>query len=399
MSKRRGQNEGTIFEEKPGRWVAQLTLGYEIHEGRRRRIRKKFVATTRREVQQKLTAALGQQQTGGAVPIQKDSFGSFLGKWTETLRAKKRSESTISSYAWLIKTYIEPELGTIPITKLTQRDLNEFMQRKLDSGLSPRTVQYCHAVIRSALSKADKDGLVARNVAKLAEPPRQDNSGKVEPLSAVDARTFLAAVKGHRLEALYSVALAIGLRRGEALGLEWSAVNLEDSFLAVTQTVKRINGKGLIIERSGKTQKSLRTIPLPCFAVRVLKEHKQLLIREREFAGDQWREHGLVFSTKIGTPIEPRNLVRHFHAILKLVNIERRRFHDLRHTAASLLIAQGATLHEVKEILGHAQIRLTADLYGHAYMAGKREVVSKMDAVLDPLAPSVAPQGLFTKPN
>jgi integrase len=269
------------------------------------------------------------------------------------------------------------------------------MQRKMESGLSARTVQYCHAVLRSALSKAEKDGLVSRNVAKLAEPPSKESPGKVEPLTAEEARKLLVAVKGHRLEALYSVALAVGLRRGEALGLEWSAVDLENGTVSITQTVKRIKAKGLLIERSGKTQKSLRTIPLPLFAIRVLAEHKALLAKERSFAGELWKEHGLVFSTKTGTTIEPRNLVRHFHATLALVKVDRCRFHDLRHTAASLLIAQGATLHEVKEILGHTQIRLTADLYGHAYMAAKREVVSRMDAVLD----SVAPLSTSSKPN
>jgi integrase len=127
--------------------------------------------------------------------------------------------------------------------------------------------------------------------------------------------------------------------------------------------------------------------------------HKQRQAHEREFAGDAWREHGLVFTSANGTPIDPRNLVRHFHATLKAVKIDRRRFHDLRHTAASLLIAQGATLAEVRDILGHSQIRLTADLYGHIYMDAKREVVSKMDKVLGPRQETVAPSRLKSRPN
>ena len=220
MNKKRGQNEETIYEEKPGRWVASIHLGYKILNGKRRRIRKKFVASTRGAVQTRLTEALREQQTGGVVPLQLESLGAYLQRWPDLLRSKGRSESTIASYKWIIKTYLEPELGTVPLTKLTQVDVNTFMQRKLESGLSARTVLYCHAVLRSALSKAEKDGLVGRNVAKLAEPPRQSSSPRSEPLSAPNARRFLSAVKGHRLEALYSVALALGLRRGEALGLE-----------------------------------------------------------------------------------------------------------------------------------------------------------------------------------
>lgn len=354
------------------------------------------MATTRRQVQVKLTAALREQQTGGIVPLQRDSLGVFLDRWVGMLRAKGRRESTLGSYAWIITKYIKSEIGTIALTKLTQRDLNDFMQRKMESGLSARTVQYCHAVVRSALTKAEKDGLVGRNVAKLAEPPRQGVSPKIEPLLAEEARRLLAAVKGHRLEALYSVALAVGLRRGEALGLDWAGFDVRQGTLKVTQTAQRVKGKGIVLTRTAKTDKSLRMIPLPKFALRVLNDHRALQKREREFVGAAWREHDLVFTTSIGTPIEPSNLRRHFHKTLDALQIERRRFHDLRHTAASLLLAQGATLHDVKEILGHSQIRLTADLYGHAYMAVKREAVSKMDDVLAPkpkrVAPSVAPQ-------
>lgn len=392
MPKRRGQNEGTIFEERPGRWVASITLACKVVDGKRLRVRKKFVATTRSTVQKKLTEALREQQTGGIVPLQLESLGAYMKRFPEMLRAKGRAETTIDSYTWIIKKYIAPELGTIPLTKLTQVDLNDFMTRKLKAGLSHRSVQLCHAVIRSALSRALKAGLVNRNVAKLCEVPiKRGGSSSIVPLTLEEAQRFLAAVGGHRLQAVYSVALSLGLRRGEALGLEWSAVDLDAGTVAVTQTVKRIKGKGLLIERIAKTPRSLRMLPLPKFALRVLLEHKERQARERTFAGDDWREHGLVFTSTVGTPIEPRNLVRHFHATLKTLGIERRRFHDLRHTAASLLIAQGATLHEVKEVLGHAQIRLTSDLYGHAYLAAKREVVSRVDAILNPVAPSMAP--------
>jgi len=371
--------------------VALISLGYRIVNGKRRPIRKKFVAPTRGDVQRKLTAALREQQTGGIVPLQRDSVGGLLDRFPAILRAKGRAESTLSSYEWIIKTYLKPELGTIRLTHLTQVHVNDFMQRKLDAGLSARTVGYCHAILRSALARAERDGLVSRNVAKLATLPHQVSS-KVKPLDANDARRLLAAVKGHRLDALYSVALAIGLRQGEVLGLEWNAVDLENAALAVTQTAQRIRGKGMILQRAAKTDKSLRTIPLPAFAVRKLRDHLETQERERIFAGEQWREHGLVFTSSVGTPIEPRSLLRHYHATLKALGIERRRFHDLRHTAASLLLAQGASLHDVKEILGHSQIRLTSDLYGHAYMSVKRTAIDRMDGVFDPQPNPVAPQ-------
>lgn len=407
MRSKRGQNEGTIFEERPGRWVAVITLGYKMVDGKRRRIRKKFVAPTRGAVQKRLTEALRQQQTGGVVPIQRDSFGGFLDRWVPTLRAKGRSDATVNSYAWLIKKYIAPELGTIPLTKLTQIDINDFMHRKLKSelnpkGLSPRTVGYCHAVIRSALSKAEKDGLVGRNVARLADPPKQEHK-PIAPLMPADARRLLITVQCDDFEAIYSVALAIGLRRGETLGLEWAGVDLKDGTLKVTQTAQRIKGKGIVLRKKAKTDKSLRMLPLPPFAVRALLAHRERQERARLFAGDEWQEHGLVFTSSIGTPIDPKRLGNHFKKALKTIKVDHRSFHNLRHTAASLLLAQGATLHDVKEILGHAQIRLTSDLYGHAYMDVKREAVSRMDLLLDPnpnpVAPPVAPLDPKARPN
>jgi integrase len=400
MSKR-GQNEGTIFKEKPGRWVAKLTIGYEVVDGKRRRIRKKFTATSRKAVQHKLTEALRQQQTGGAVPIQKDTLGAFLGTWLKRLAVRGRREKTIQSYQWIVDRYIIPEIGTLPLTRLTQRDINDFMGAKLAAGLSNRTVRYCHAIIRSALTTAEKEGLVARNVAKLADPPPQ-TAGRVEPLTPEDARRVLAAVAGDRLEALYSVALAIGLRRGEIMGLNWASVDLDRGTLIVKQTAQRINGKGIVIEQAAKNLTSRRTIPLPAFAIAALSHHRERQQTERQFAGDQWKETGLVFTTSIGTPLEPSNLLRHFHGILEVLNIDRRRIHDLRHTAASLLLAQGATLHEVKEILGHSQIALTANLYGHAYTSVLRGTVDRVGSLLspeNPVGPSMGPSTEKPKVN
>jgi integrase len=288
--RKRGPNEGTIFEEKPGRWVASITLGYEIVDGHRRRKRKKFVGSSFKAVQKRLTEALREHQTGGTVPIQRDNLGAFLRTWIPTLKARGRSEKTIESYQWIAEHHIIPELGTVPLTQLTQVALNEYMQCKLEGGLSSRTVRYCHAIIRSALSKAERDGLVGRNVAKLAEPPAQERKHKVEPLNPDEARKFLVAIEGHRLEALYSVALAVGLRRGEALGLKWTGVDLGTGLIRVTQTVQRIKGKGLVISESAKTDKSIRMIPLPGFAIAALQRHKDRQRQERQFAGDEWKE-------------------------------------------------------------------------------------------------------------
>jgi integrase len=319
----------------------------------RRRLRTKFTGLTQRAVRQKITHTLKESQTGGVVPIQKDSLATFLRTWLNTLRAKGRKETTIANYEWMIEKHVALEIGNIPLTRLSQRDLNSFMQGKLDTGLSAASVRTIHAVLRSALSKAEKDGLVGRNVAKLAEPPPGDQS-KVEPLTPEQARAFLLSVAGHRLEALYSVAIAIGLRRGEALALGWSDVDFGAKTVSVRRTLQRVRRRRTDVEKGErksrlkmtdpKSQKSAPLVPLPSFAIESLKRHRERQEGERVFAGDHWKENGLMFTTTIGTPVEPRNVLRQFQALLADVNIPPHRFHDLRHTAASLLLAQGATL-------------------------------------------------------
>ena len=405
MSKR-GQNEGSIFEEKPWRWVALLTLGYEVRDGKRRRIRKKFTAKSRKAAQKKLTEALREQQTGGAVPIQKDTLGVYLDTWVKKL-SKKRKPSTIANYEWAIG-HIKPALGNVPLTKLEQKRINEFMEDKVAAGLSAPSVRNLHRVLRSALSRAVKDGLANRNAAKLADPHAGGHS-RVEPLTPDQARRFLDAVSGDRLEALYTVAFALGLRRGKAVASRVVDVDLQDRTLRVQQTMQRIrtNPKGEKGKRSKlvindpKTESSQRSIPLPVFAIEGLKRHLERGERERAFAGERWKDTGLLFTTMSGTALEPRNVVRHFHKVLNTLKLPHHRFHDLRHTAASLLLAQGATLHEVKEILGHSQIAVTADLYGHAYVSVMRESVDRVGSLLapqatteNPVAPSLAPSGV-----
>jgi integrase len=401
MSKNRGDGDGSIFKDGRGRWVAVASLGSKVIDGKRRRVRKKFVGVSRKEVQAKLTQALNNLDRGLAVADSRSMFGVFFTQWLASAKARLKPSSH-ASYQWLGKKYIMPALANVRLCQLDAGTLNAFMARMLEDGLSPRTVQYAHAVIRSALATAEKQDLVRRNVARLADVPPQVNSN-VKPLEPHQAVALLAAVKGHRLEALYSVALAVGLRRGEALGLARPDIDLDDATLTVRRTLNRVKAegeRGALVFSSPKTKGSRRTIPLPDFAVRALRQHLECQDRERRLMGEDWKgardadgsSLDLVFTTTIGTPIEPRNLLGHLKPTLAALNIPHHRWHDLRHTAASLLIANGASLHDVKEILGQSQIRLTADLYGHLYMSAARKVVAGMDAALSPVAPRVAPQ-------
>lgn len=253
------------------------------------------------------------------------------------------------------------------------------MNKKLQAGLSPRTVQYLHAILRRSLGLATKWGLVARNVALLVDSPRVKRS-EIRPLTPEQARQFLQMAKGDRLGALYSVAIALGLRQGEALGLRWDDVDMQQGWVQVRMALQRVDGKLQLVEP--KTEKSRRTIEMPDVVRDALREHRIRQLQERLLAGQTWQEHGLVFTTTIGTPLDARNVVRHFHGLLETAGLPRMRFHDLRHTAASLLLAQGLELRVVQEVLGHSQISLTANLYAHVMPVLMKEAAAKMDAVL-----------------
>ncbi len=375
MSKR-GQNEGTIYKRKDGRWTASLNLGYKGT----RRVRKSFYGKTRKEVQQRLTVALRANQLGLPTINERQTVGQFLNNWlTESVKQTVRPR-TFNSYSRIVRLHIAPDLGRITLARLSPQDIQSLLNHKLSSGLSARSVQYIHAVLRRALGQALKWGLVARNVAKLVDPPAVQRP-EIKPLSPEQARIFLEAVKGDRLEALYSVALAIGLRRGEALGLRWQNIDFDAGTLTIRKTLQRINGKLSLVEP--KTERSRRTLTLPQVALTALKAHRARQLQERLAAGSAWQETDFVFTTTIGTPLEGANIARRsFKKLLAKANLPNIRFHDLRHTAASLLLVQGIHPRVVMETLGHSQISLTMNTYSHVIPALQQEAADKMDALL-----------------
>ena len=288
-------------------------------------------------------------------------------------------ERTYRSYGDLVRLHITPEIGRIPLAKLSPQDVQAFVNRKLDSGLSPRTVQYMHAVLRRALGQAERWGTVPRNVARLVSAPRVPRS-TTEPLTPDEARRLLDTVRGERLEALYTVAIAVGLRQGEALGLHWADVDLVGGTLAVRTALQWLDGKPSFVEP--KTDRGRRTITLPGVTVGALRRHRVHQAEEKLRAGPDWHETGLVFTTQVGGPLEPHAVTRQFQRRLVKAGIGHHRFHDLRHTCATLLLAQGVSLRVVMETLGHTQIATTADIYSHVLPTLMDEAAAKMDAVL-----------------
>jgi integrase len=344
-----------------------------------KRHRKWFYGKTRADVQAQLTAALRNHQLGFNVAPERQTVGQFLERWLADCCAPSVRPRTLESYCGTVRLHLIPRVGRVPLAKLSPQHVQTMIKEELATGLSPRSVQYVHSVLSRALNRAVKWDFLPRNVCNLAAPPRVPHR-PVEPLSPDEARQFLDAIRGDRNEALYSVAMALGLRKGEALGLRWPDIDLDGPALMVRFALQRVDGKRQLVEP--KSERSRRTLPLPDIAVKALRTHRTRQLQERLVAGSRWQETGHVFTTTVGTPMDERKVSSDFKKALARARLSPKRFHDLRHTAASLLLAQGVHPRTVMETLGHSQVSLTLNTYSHVMPAVMRDAADKMDAIL-----------------
>lgn len=374
MAKKRGSGEGTIvFHKAKKLWYFQVHLGYV--DGKRKR--KTIYGQTRKEVAEQLKVVLREQQQGLVAATGKQTVGEHLTKWLLHKKPTVRPR-TYDSYESTVRVHIMPALGKLQLGKLTSDHIAALLDKKAAAGLSPRTCSYIRATLRMALGMAVERGTVPRNVATQAPAPRVERHS-IRVLSPDEARLLLDAAEGDRLEALYSVALAVGLRQGEALGLHWEDVDLERAEILVHRSLQRINGKLQFVPV--KTDKSRRTVSLPEETVTALRTHRIRQLEERMAAPD-WDEQGLVFCTRTGRPLEKSGVTKRFPALLEKAGLPQMRFHDLRHSCASLLLAQGVPLKVVQEVLGHSSIMITGDIYAHLMPDAKREAATMMGQIL-----------------
>jgi integrase len=306
--------------------------------------------------------------------------GDFLSQWLKEAAKPKLRPKTYASYAQQIQSHLLPRLGSIRLEKMSPQDVQAFVNDKLHEGLSPRTVHYLRAILRKALNQAMRWELIHRNVATLVEMPRLKAKRSANPFRPEELATLLKASERERLGTLYRTALHTGLRQGELLGLRWKDVDLAAGKLTVTSALQFIEGKFEFVEP--KTVKSRRVVNLPDSLTVALKQHRKRQLEERLLAGSQWIENGLVFATSRGTPLDGVNVTKDFQRMLKNAKLPQRRFHDLRHTAATLLMAQNVHPRIVGELLGHTEARTTLDLYSHVSSAMRKEAVGQLDAII-----------------
>lgn len=361
---KRGNGEGSISRRKGGGWTAQY---YADLGGVRKR--RTLYAKTRAEAAAKLAKAIADRDGGFVYEAGKLTVEEYLNCWLKDSVKGVRKESTYATYASINRTHISPALGGVKLKSLTPSHVRGFYGEKSRSGLSAATVKKMHDVLRKALAQAVSDGLIPRNAADGVKTPRVSAPGEeIQPLDSEESTAFLDAARGERLEALYVVAVHCGLREGELLALRWEDVDLEATkpALLVRRTITRgEEGRGWVVGATTKSGKG-RRVRLTRQAA-ALKDHRKQQLEERMRLAGVWRDQGLVFPNETGALFNPANLRnRSFKRIKSRSGVrEDLRFHDLRHTCATLLLSRGVNVKVVSEMLGHASITITLNTYAH----------------------------------
>lgn len=342
------------------------------------------------------------QFTLGLAPPDQRPLEQYLATWLETVIRPTRTLGTYLSYQRTLRQHVVPTLGAIPLGRLTRDDVQRLLnakaqetyarrrrgQKEEQRPLAPVTVGNIRSVLRAALAPAVRDGLIPRNPAALAGVPSAPPRPYVV-LSTVEARALLAAAAGERLGALFVVALAVGLRRGEAFGLRWVDVDLERGRLRVVEQRQWRKGRGWVAERPKAA--SSGEVPLPAFAVAVLRVHRERQEEERQRAR-AWVDHGLVFCGRRGQPLDEGTMRLAWTRILTAAGLAGRglRPHDLRHSAGTLLHAQGADLATIMATLRHRTPAM-ALRYIHSLAESQQAAAERMDRALTGRASAVKP--------
>lgn len=339
--------------------------------------RKYFYGKTKKEVLDQIKKAQREQEQGELVPVSKQTVKQFLEYWLENVHKQKIKQSSYIKYRKALNYHILPGLGHIQLQKLTSEHIDAFYAKLLKNGKSPKSIKDLHGILHVALQYAVKKKRLPKNVADDADLPRIERY-QSQVLDREQARRLLEVAKGSRLETLLVVALATGMRRGELLALRWSDVHFETMSLHVQRTVYRVKGVGYV-ESEPKTNRSRRSIMLPQFVITALRQHHAQQLAMRLQAESLWVNRDLVFCNMVGDFLYPDNVSVDFKKLIEKASLPHMRFHDLRHSAATILLAMGVHPKIVQELLGHTQISMTMDIYSHMLPSMQREAMDGLD--------------------
>ncbi|MFI9200543.1 tyrosine recombinase XerC [Streptomyces sp. NPDC053048] len=371
--KRNPNGAGTITKRKDGRYQAAVY----VLQPDGTRARKFAYGKTWAECDVKRRDLLDKVHNGVPVPTRSAKLSEWLPYWLEHIVKPRRKRTTYAKYEMHTRLYLNPQLGTKTLEKLSVRDVRTALTR-IAKATTAATAKESHRVLRSALSAACREELITRNVVKLVEAPTVPAyEGSLWTLE--ETLRFIFTARRDPLYAAFMLAVGLGLRRGELVGLRWQDIDLDARTVQVRKQRQRVGGENY--EDDTKNRRK-RTLPLPLLCIAPLRWQRLRQQAMRAKAGDSWQESDLVFTTRTGRPIEGSNVLRSFHRLSAQAGVPRIRVHDARHGAATLLAAGNVHPRVAMEILGHSKISVTMDVYTHVPDALKREAVAHMDRML-----------------
>jgi integrase len=378
MAKRRANNEGNVYLRADGRYEARLSYT-DPTTGKPKRV--SVFGPTQKAALDKLKPVRERLDAGRPARDAKVAVADWLAQWrTTTLAVSDRAATTRSLYATLCIKHLEPApFGALTLDRLKPTDVEALVLTLRKKGLSASTIRSTYTVLRAALDTAVRDQLLATNPAALVRRPGLERH-EAKHLPDADVTAVLQAATGSRYHAALVLIASTGLRRGEAAAVRWSDVDLEGGTMKVAHTMARVDGRLVISEP--KTARSRRTVPLSPVVVTMLKAHRKAQLEDRLRAGNQWVETGLVFTTELGTAVEPRNLLRAIEAAAKKAGVADIGVHTLRHSAAVGWLEAGVHIKAVADLLGHSSIAITGDVYGHTSDDTARAAVAALDSRL-----------------
>jgi len=368
--RKRERKDGVVY-------VAAVDLGKDPVTGKRHERSETFA--TRREAK----AALARWQTeidkGAFVGRSTQTVGDLLRYWMETHVAHNCRETTALRYHQTVYLHLIPGLGAIPLQKLTPAQVQKFYADKLSAGTGTRSVVFCHQRLRQSLAMAVRLGLVGRNVCAAVTPPKYEHTPK-PTWSRDELARFLAVARASGYGPIWLLLALTGMRRGEALGLRWQDINFVEGTMNVSQTYVAISAKMRM--SPPKTRAGRRIITLEPTLLDALREHRARQNERRLALGEVWRDHGLVFASEVGTPIQGRNLLREYATLVRKAGVPNISIHGIRHTVATQAIGAGQDIRTLADLLGHSKTSVTTDIYAHVLPHRKRELTQALSQII-----------------
>ena len=372
---RRVNGEGSITHRADGRWMGRFYAWTAA--GTRKRVT--VYGKTRKEAAARMREAQERNERGIPVPDRAWKLAEWLDYWLENVVLPNRRPATYRLYEMTVRLYLKPGLGKNPLTRLSASRVQAYFNEQLAAGRSIRTVQVMRTVLSSALSRAMREELISRNVAQLTELPGWERQ-PIRPWSAAEARAFLGAAKEDPLYPAFMLLLVYGLRLGEVLGLRWHDIDEHDGEVRIRQQVQRVRGQLRLYPV--KTAAGRRDRPLLPVVREMLVLRSAAQAADRMELGRAWEDTGLVFTTRTGRPVEPRNLLRTFRRICDHNHLRLIKVHHLRHTTATLLKNLGVPARDAQLILGHSRLAVTLEIYSHEDRQAQRDALGRISAAL-----------------